>query len=794
MNKAEAASMFSVIGDNPIVTSADDWLNFNGFVQPLVKRLIASLDNTPFTVGVLADWGQGKTSVMRMLQLKLEDYECPTVWFEPWKYNSREEVWKGLAYTLLNEIRQSDNLKKEIRRKAPLIKHWAAKFLWSKLLGKQGVALIDAVQKEPWSPKLLHEFESTLGKMFTELYPTRHNQDGDDFGRPLVLFVDDLDRCLPNTALAVLEAMKLVLNRSGMIIIMGVAEDELSRAVTAAYAKEMAELEETINTDWGHRYVRKIFQIPICVPPLTPYSLNNYVEQCLRKSQLWSALEERGEWCPIIHSACKENLREIKRLINIFITEMDKAAANAELANAALDPTRDAARVFFVQLLAKRFPGFYNHILQLSAQERDILIRYQSFFLTDDDSASKDALGEIDSAFHDTAELRQFFQDCFGTTNGAPLVNPFSDPLEVSPFLQFGLVRTEADTTLEAAPPPTTEGEETALPGWVVEAVSDIQNSLASANYDEAEHQAKRAIERALKAKNEAAEAALLSRLSEVQQLARRHKEAADTLKREIMLYEKLGNKRATMNSARFLAKSFRHINAALESLEASQKAIAIAEELNDTYARIDALGELGRSLLQMERFDEAEKALEEVKRLSGSTQPKKALEAELLMALINRKQGDLEAAEQRAQMVLDEAAVKNDRENMANALQFLSSNAEDRDDKDKALELRMKENEIRQRLGDRFLELDSLWGIVRLGVLSNLDEKKLSEYRDALAELAQQLGRVGPIVKQVEQLASRQPKDEKRRYLAGEFYGIADQLKDQRVTSRLTKSKSRKA
>ena len=67
MNETDKTQAFCVMGDNPIISQDDDWLNFNDFVQPLAERLIASIDNTPFTVGVLADWGQGKTSVMRML-------------------------------------------------------------------------------------------------------------------------------------------------------------------------------------------------------------------------------------------------------------------------------------------------------------------------------------------------------------------------------------------------------------------------------------------------------------------------------------------------------------------------------------------------------------------------------------------------------------------------------------------------------------------------------------------------------------------------------------------------------
>jgi tetratricopeptide (TPR) repeat protein len=755
MQEADIKQGFSVLGDNPVVSQEDDWLNFHDFVRPLTNRLIASLDNTPFTVAVLAEWGQGKTSVMRILQLMLKNLHCPTIWFEPWKYNDKEEVWKGLAYTLISEIKKSDHLLNEIKRKSPFLKQWGAKFLWSRLLGKQGEALVDAVQQEPWSPKLLHDFEKSLDNMFEELYPSRRRPEDSlenkteenekDFDRPLVLFVDDLDRCLPNTALAVLEAMKLVLNRPGMIIVMGVAEEELSRAVTAAYAKEMSELEEPVNIDWGRLYVQKIFQIPFHVPPLTHESLSYYVEKCLRKSQIWSALEERIEWCPIIQEACNENLREIKRFMNVFITEIDKASANAGLADLPLDPTRDAPRVFFIQLLAKRFPEFYHHILRQSAIERDLLIRYQGYFLSDNPvaSASSDNLSDKDKSFLNSTAMRQFFNDSFSSGEGAPLVNIFSDPLEVSLFIQFGMVRMEAEPAVEKEGAPAgIESEEAAFPDWTSNALKDIQRNMAAANYREMEAQAQRGIKKAQEASDIHSEAAFVSRLSEAQQLSRKDSEAVKTLQREIELYQRLGNKKAAMNSARFLAKSYRHIGDFSNAQDAANQALSMAEELGDTYAQIDALTEVGLTMLATERHEEALEVFNKIIRISANEQPQKALKAELLIAEINRKQGELDTAEERTQKILNEATNRGFRENIADALQLLARIETEKGGFEAALKYAMQENEIRQRLTDRFLELDSVWSIVRIGIASDMSEPDLIPYEDSLFELSRKLGK----------------------------------------------------
>jgi predicted KAP-like P-loop ATPase len=62
----------------------------------------------PVTVGVYGDWGSGKSSAMRWLETNLhawnrlpadkrENHPCVyPIWFDPWKYQSREEVWRGI--------------------------------------------------------------------------------------------------------------------------------------------------------------------------------------------------------------------------------------------------------------------------------------------------------------------------------------------------------------------------------------------------------------------------------------------------------------------------------------------------------------------------------------------------------------------------------------------------------------------------------------------------------------------------------------------------------------------------
>jgi hypothetical protein len=126
---------------------ADRWTTNDQLDYTLYARAIAEFIShkdakSPMVVSVQAPWGQGKTSLMRMVQKKLDpghpdlaeedaevdeppteltygelrsslaDPEKPdtkpdgirTVWFNAWKYQSSDQIWAGLAHAILSQL------------------------------------------------------------------------------------------------------------------------------------------------------------------------------------------------------------------------------------------------------------------------------------------------------------------------------------------------------------------------------------------------------------------------------------------------------------------------------------------------------------------------------------------------------------------------------------------------------------------------------------------------------------------------------------------------------------------
>src|SRR5581483_1839172 len=81
--------------------------------------------------------------------------------------------------------------------------------------------------------------------------------------RRVVVFIDDLDRCLPLNALEVLESMKLFFDLEGFVFVVGLDQAVIERSIELKYGPAEPAAGRQIT---GSDYVKKIFQVPFGLP------------------------------------------------------------------------------------------------------------------------------------------------------------------------------------------------------------------------------------------------------------------------------------------------------------------------------------------------------------------------------------------------------------------------------------------------------------------------------------------------------------------------------------------------
>ncbi len=368
--------LLAILSDQP----ADrDRLNFDPYAKTLADIIANPDTDTPLTIGVFGGWGQGKTSLMSMVRRRLEEETADTpfpvrpVWFNAWLYSREKALWRALISRVLEKVRQFPTLDQEaldsLRRlearlyppAAPAGGHLT--LASGALPGLDGASLPALTCLELLRRQAERDggptdrLQTLIADVETSQALTRRDQIAalDDFRRHfklivekhvvrhgrLAVFVDDLDRCLPDKAVEVLEAVKLFLDVPGCVFVLGVARQIIEEGIRVRYADYAAQLD-------GAQYLEKIIQIPFNLPPIPPGAVQGYVHTV-------TAGNLPDPRCETVFSVGLEpNPRRIKRTLNIFLL-LWQLAQNREELRETIKPVRLAKFVIIQQYHPRLF-------------------------------------------------------------------------------------------------------------------------------------------------------------------------------------------------------------------------------------------------------------------------------------------------------------------------------------------------------------------------------------------------------------------------------------------------------
>ena len=126
-----------------------------------------------------------------------------------------------------------------------------------------------------------HQFENTFNQALRLVLG--------DKGR-LVVFVDDLDRCLPEKSIEILETIKLFLEVEGTVFVLGMDKEVIERGIEARYHALFQRVlsDERIELPIrGDAYLQKIVQIPFYLPPMGEEDIAGYIDALEGRARAW---------------------------------------------------------------------------------------------------------------------------------------------------------------------------------------------------------------------------------------------------------------------------------------------------------------------------------------------------------------------------------------------------------------------------------------------------------------------------------------------------------------------------
>jgi len=188
-----------------------------------------------------------------------------------------------------------------------------------------------------------------------------------DLDRRLVVFIDDLDRCLPEQAIGVLEALKVFLDIQGCVFVLGIDREIIERGIRVRY-KEFALSGAALAGPFPvaeRDYLEKIVQVPFRLPPLAPQRISQFLSSRLPAVRGLGAAE-RGEVASLMTTGLLRNPRKVKRSFNIFRLHLTL--------DRALGRTTPAGLIAKLTVIQSSFPDLYEKI----AREPTLLLSFEA--------------------------------------------------------------------------------------------------------------------------------------------------------------------------------------------------------------------------------------------------------------------------------------------------------------------------------------------------------------------------------------------------------------------------------
>jgi len=272
--------------------------------------LLVSNINSPAVFAIDSRWGTGKTTFIKLWENYLKTENRPSLYFNAWETDFSEDP----LLSFLGEM--NDGLKNLIGSSKESRAAWEATKQAGKQIAKRGIpALIrigtagivdtdkivedelakvagslagDALDNYLKQKQAISEFHTA----FADFVESSSN------GNPLVIFVDELDRCRPNYAIELLERIKHLFNIEGLVFVLALDKEQLCHSIKAVYGNGID----------SEGYLRRFidFEYRLKKPEIT-----SYIESLIMSFELEAFFNPRRQF--------RELQYEQEHLQNVFI-------------------------------------------------------------------------------------------------------------------------------------------------------------------------------------------------------------------------------------------------------------------------------------------------------------------------------------------------------------------------------------------------------------------------------------------------------------------------------------------
>ena len=249
---------FTFTNEKPIesITEDEKGLNINNYAEYLAKNIenYFKYNQDSITIGLMGEWGSGKTSILNLTENFLENTDVKVMKFNPWIYSSYNQLIEQFFDELIKQFYSEKNytLGNNIRE------YWL-KINKSDLAKKTFIHLI--ASKNNTIANILNDLfkydskEKSLEKLKNDINTKL-------LGHKIVCIIDDLDRVSTTEIYEMFKLIKIMADFNNIIYILSFDKKIIAKSLDAEYID-------------GEKYIEKIINISLDVPLATDLELKN---------------------------------------------------------------------------------------------------------------------------------------------------------------------------------------------------------------------------------------------------------------------------------------------------------------------------------------------------------------------------------------------------------------------------------------------------------------------------------------------------------------------------------------
>ena len=364
--------------------------------QPILAltNLLQNLE-TPYTMSIDASWGNGKTTFLNMWKQHLRNEGFPVVSFNAWETDFTgsplvaltSELIEALEtygeefdleldapvhkiQTLLNRLVPTGvvglvyllHYLTNIQSDASLLSATATSATAGLGAATSAIALTDESQTEPQEPNTYMDAKSTIDDFTSELKYVADALSTTHDNKPLIIAIDELDRCRPSYAVELLEIAKHFFAVDNIVFVLAIDKSQLSHAIKAIYGSNFDAI------GYLRRFIDLDFRLP--VP-----DRKTFMMQLMKQTGLLRFFENPGNFS-------WGNSGDARRLIDAFlgspavsIRQIQQALHHLGLALASLDSSETIpyAATAVLVILKTLDPVTYRRFTQSNMTDKAVL-------------------------------------------------------------------------------------------------------------------------------------------------------------------------------------------------------------------------------------------------------------------------------------------------------------------------------------------------------------------------------------------------------------------------------------